>query len=156
MRTSAPVVFLLLVIPIGCAESPADTPVAAPALEIQLLEARLEKLIADSDREEGIRNVMQACAQATMARTWRSSSPVTLGSLVTREHETEITCGPDGPTFTVKSRDGTVIVEDIPLPELAAEYPDVFMSFQGMCTGNLWAGVQREPPEIFTDLERTR
>lgn len=132
MRSAAPLVFLLLALHQGCGD-PAPSPGPNPGADVRTIRAEVGEL-----RE------LQPLKREVWSGPSTASRSIFIGSLVTREHETEINYGPDGPTFTVKTRDGTIVVENLPLPRLAADYPEVYESFRGTCSGELWAGVRDE------------
>jgi hypothetical protein len=69
-----------------------------------------------------------------------------IGSLKTRDQVITITVGPDGPLYTIKSKEGDVIALNISGEELASRFPDLHEKMEkSLADSKLWAG---------TDLSR--
>lgn len=66
-----------------------------------------------------------------------------VGFLVTRGHRIELRHGSDGPSFTVKLKDGSVVSSNLSLADFAAQFPalhEVFNSGHAK-SGSTWAGL---------------
>ncbi len=93
-----------------------------------------------------------------IASTGQPDGPV-VGHLKTRDKLITIRTGNDGPLYTVKSEDGTVLAVDLPPDELSVKFPDLKNVVEGGIAD--WAGMdlpQRtiENPIDFAPVERIR
>ena len=67
-----------------------------------------------------------------------SSNPV-IGHLKTRDKFLTIRTGPDGPLYTVKSKDGRTLAVDLPGADLSAKFPELKDVVEGGIAD--WAGM---------------
>jgi hypothetical protein len=69
-----------------------------------------------------------------------------IGHLKTRDQVITITAGPDGPLYTIKSKEGGMIAVNISGEELASRFPDLHEKMEKtLADPKIWAG---------TDLSR--
>lgn len=70
----------------------------------------------------------------------RSKGPV-IGHLKTRDQVITITAGPDGPLYTIKSKEGAVIASHLSGEELASRFPDLHKKIEkSLADPKIWAG----------------
>jgi len=79
------------------------------------------------------------------------SSGYIVGHLKTRDKLITIRTGTDGPLYTVKSEDGTVLAVDLPAEELSAKFPELRgVVEQGIAD---WAGLDPQYRTIESPIE---
>ncbi len=80
-----------------------------------------------------------AVATAAAASAPRQPGPV-ISRLVMRRQTIVVRAGTDGPTYSLETRRGEVVVPDSTADELAVRNPDLLHSIRTMETAVSWAG----------------
>ena len=66
-----------------------------------------------------------------------------IGRLKTRDQVITITAGPDGPLYTIESKEGELIATNISGEELASRFPDLHEKIEkSLADSKLWAGTE--------------
>lgn len=77
-----------------------------------------------------------------IAPSGESSGNLVIGHLKTRDKFITIRSGADGPLYTIKSDDGTVLAVDIPSAEISGRFPDLKDVLERGIAGTVgWAGM---------------
>ncbi len=64
-----------------------------------------------------------------------------IGHLKTRDQVITITAGPDGPLYTIKSKEGELIASNLSGEELASRFPDLHEKIEkSLADPKIWAG----------------
>ena len=72
----------------------------------------------------------------------KQSKGSVIGSLKTRDQVITITAGPDGPLYTIKSKEGGLIAINISGEELASRFPDLHEKMEkSLADPKIWAGI---------------
>lgn len=75
------------------------------------------------------------------------SETKTIGYLVTRRHRIELLHGIDGPSFTVRMKDRSLVSSNLREADFAAQFPALHKIFQSGYAnpGSSWAGLDESP-----------
>ena len=66
-----------------------------------------------------------------------------IGHLKTRDQVISITTGPDGPLYTIRSKEGLEIAIHLTKEELATRFPDLHEKIEkSMADPKIWAGIE--------------
>jgi hypothetical protein len=66
-----------------------------------------------------------------------------IGHLKTRDQVISITTGPDGPLYTIRSKEGQEIAIHLTKEELATRFPDLHEKIEkSMADPKIWAGIE--------------
>ena len=87
----------------------------------------------------GISCSMKATPTSVQASIPASNWPV-ISRIVQRRDVIVIRAAPNGPTYSLESKSGTVLVQEMTLGELAVNNPEMFRAIKTMEADERWAG----------------
>ena len=71
-----------------------------------------------------------------------------IGHLKTRDQVISITTGPDGPLYTIRSKEGLEIALHLTIEELATRFPDLHVKIEkSLADPKIWAGIELSPEQ---------